>query len=83
MTLHDICCVRRSNEYHDEWHLFSGADFQGGTIGCAYVNSCHDYDWGYGVNEMPYTTSLCQQAVLFAHELGRNLGLNHAITTNG
>jgi hypothetical protein len=35
------------------------------------------------VNGVAFTTNLRLQAVMFAHELGHNLGLNHLSTTGG
>jgi len=71
------------NEYRDAWHLFSGAPFSGSCIGCAYTNVCQSKEAGFGANEITFTTNLRKQAVLFAHELGHNLGLSHLGSTDG
>ena len=73
----DTVKARRSHEHRDFWHLFTGANMSWDAAGCAYVNVCRSKDAGYGVNDMQWTNNLRWQAVLFAHELGHNLGLNH------
>ena len=79
-----FCYTMKDSYYRDAWHLFSGIDYtDGGTVGCAYTDTCQSKNYGYGVNHMTYTTNLRLRAVLFAHELGHNLGLDHLSTTNG
>ena len=75
--------ANQPNVYRDAWHLFSGANFSGNTIGCAALNVCKSVSSGYGVNQITFSTSLRLQAVLFAHELGHNLGLSHLSSTPG
>ena len=73
-----------NNIYRDAWHMFSGSKFlDGSVIGCAYIDVCQNNNLAFGANYMTFTTSLRWQAVLFAHELGHNLGLNHLPSTNG
>lgn len=74
-----------SSIYRDIFHLFTaGPNFNGDTtIGCAYLDQCKNKDWGYGVNNFGFSNDLRLQAVLFAHEAGHNIGLNHISTTNG
>lgn len=70
--------AKRSGAYRDAWHLFTGARMvDGSNVGCAYRDRCQSRYSGYGVNWITFTTNLRLQAVLFAHELGHNLGLRH------
>lgn len=75
--------VRQYNAYRDAWHMFSGVNFSRTTIGCAYFNPCKSKLFGFGVNEITFNTNLHLQAVLFAHELGHNMGLRHLSSTAG
>ena len=61
----------------DAVHLFFGrTDTPGDAIGCAWINELCG-SWAYGVNMINYTNNEIRQAVLFGHELGHNLGLDH------
>jgi len=81
--LKDMCKARFSSYNRDAWHLFTGKQFvDSGTVGCAYTG-CKKSDWSYGVNNMLWSTNVRLQGVLFAHELGHNLGLEHLTTTDG
>lgn len=75
--------ARQNSAYRDAWHMFSGVNFDGNTIGCAWTNVCQSKTHGFGVNQITFTSNLRLQGVLFAHELGHNLGLNHLSSTNG
>lgn len=61
-------------------HVVTGRDFDGGTVGIAFVNAmCNSNGFGSGttsvvgsgVSQIPLT------AIVLAHELGHNLGANH------
>jgi hypothetical protein len=69
--------TNRSHVQRDTAHLFYAQDFPGTTIGCAYVDVLCDQDYGYGANDMSYTTDLNFRAFLVAHELAHNTGLGH------
>jgi len=59
---------------HDVAHLFSGRNFDGGIIGCAWLNAvCEDQP--YGVNQA--TFSLATNTGLVAHEIGHNFSAVH------
>lgn len=62
-------------------HLFTGSPFHDGPIGCSDIGSlCRGK--AYGVNSMSYHSDPNYQAVLFAHELGHNLGATHTNAEN-
>jgi len=62
-------------------HLFTGTSFQDGPVGCSDIGTlCKPK--GYGVNSMTYHSDPNYQAVLFAHELGHNLGATHTNADN-
>ena len=62
-------------------HLFTGTAFHDGPIGCSGIGSlCRGV--AYGVNSMIYHSDPNYQAVLYAHELGHNLGATHTNADN-
>eukprot|EP00941_MAST-03F_sp_MAST-3F-sp1_P003768 g3768.t1 len=62
---------------HDNSHLFSGLDFEGGTVGYAAVSAmCHSTQSG-GIDQVLKTTSEAQASEILAHELGHNWGMQH------
>ena len=60
----------------DDVVVMSGHDFDGGTIGLAWLGTvCAT--WAQNVNEVRYTNSLRYSAATVAHEIGHNLGFPH------
>jgi hypothetical protein len=60
----------------DAAHHFSGKDFNGGTIGIAWVGViCNRPDLSYGVSQDMRNSTLNQR--LTAHEIGHNLSAGH------
>jgi hypothetical protein len=61
-------------------HLFTGCGDGTGLIGYAYTGAvCNSGGWNVGVNQVN-TAGLF---LLFAHELGHNLGMNHPFDVDG
>lgn len=56
-------------------HLLSGKDFDGTTIGLAWMRTVCQRDMGVGVDQI--THSAAQGGVLLAHEIGHNYGALH------
>lgn len=62
----------------DAYHLFSGKDFVGSTIGLAYVGVvCLYPDYAFGTTQRYHDAA---DASIFAHELGHNFGAGHDAT---
>uniref|UniRef100_A0A087XLJ6 ADAM metallopeptidase domain 28 n=1 Tax=Poecilia formosa TaxID=48698 RepID=A0A087XLJ6_POEFO len=60
---------------HDNAHLISGIDFEGATVGLAYIGTlCTDHS--VGVVQDHNTRAIAVGATL-AHEMGHNLGMSH------
>ncbi|RVE68885.1 hypothetical protein OJAV_G00096590 [Oryzias javanicus] len=60
---------------HDNAHLISGIDFEGSTVGLAFVGTlCTDHS--VGVIQDHNNNAIAVGATL-AHEMGHNLGMNH------
>ena len=60
----------------DDVVVLSGHDFDGGTIGLAWLGTvCKT--WAQNVNEVRYTNTLRYSAATVAHEIGHNLGFPH------
>jgi len=59
----------------DVYHLFTGKDLDGGTIGLSYVGpACRDKSFAYGLTQR---VSSSIQALVTAHEIGHSLGATH------
>ncbi len=66
----------RTGTVRDTAHMFSGKDFDGGTIGIAWVGViCNRPDLSYGISQD--ISSSFQRAQLTAHEIGHNLSARH------
>ncbi|AWP06468.1 putative zinc metalloproteinase-disintegrin-like crotastatin [Scophthalmus maximus] len=60
---------------HDNAHLISGIDFEGGTVGLAFIGTlCSGHS--VGVVQDHNDRAIAVGATL-AHEMGHNLGMNH------
>lgn len=59
----------------DEWHLFSGKDFDGSVVGIAWLGViCSSPSYSHGVTQY-YNASL--NYLIFGHELGHNFDASH------
>lgn len=56
-------------------HLFSGKDFEGNTVGVAYLNTLCSTNYGYGINQVRAASTTT--ALTIAHEMGHNFGASH------
>ncbi|KAJ0067765.1 hypothetical protein NL108_010079, partial [Boleophthalmus pectinirostris] len=68
-----------ANTKHDCAHLISGIDFDGSTVGLAFVGAlCTGYSVGV---VQDYTDLSSAIGATLAHELGHNLGMSHDSTS--
>ncbi|XP_061622719.1 disintegrin and metalloproteinase domain-containing protein 28 isoform X2 [Phyllopteryx taeniolatus] len=73
MTWRNSVLVKRKK--HDNAHLISGIDFEGATVGLAYIGTlCSGHS--VGVVQDHNSRAIAVGATL-AHEMGHNLGMNH------
>jgi hypothetical protein len=73
-VLRDFWNANRESVRRDAAHLFYARDLAGSSIGCASTRTlCSSRD-AYGANEMGFSSDEQRRAILFAHELGHNVG---------
>ncbi|MFI4853551.1 MAG: M12 family metallo-peptidase, partial [Phycisphaerales bacterium JB065] len=76
------------DQFKDEWnanvdslrshaHLFSGKNFDGSTIGLAWVGVVCDDNFAYGISEANFSSNFSSITDLVAHELGHNWDADH------
>lgn len=58
----------------DLYHLFTGKDMDGGTVGVAYVGTACFDPYAYGLTQRLHPTL---DYIIFAHEIGHNLDAVH------
>jgi hypothetical protein len=62
----------------DLTHMFTGKDFDGGTIGIAYISAvCASQAFSYGISQSKFSTIVARRVAVTAHELGHNFGASH------
>jgi hypothetical protein len=59
----------------DVYHIFTGRDFDGSSAGVAWIGTACKDDVNIGMSQ--YVPNLTVFAMVFAHELGHNLGAHH------
>lgn len=60
---------------HDNAHLISGIDFEGSTVGLAFIGTvCSPHSTGVVQDHNPRAIAV---GATLAHEMGHNLGMNH------
>ncbi|XP_064827290.1 zinc metalloproteinase-disintegrin-like brevilysin H2a isoform X1 [Oncorhynchus masou masou] len=76
----DAFTTWRNNELvktkpHDNAHLISGIDFEGSTVGLAFIGTlCSGHSAGVVQDHNPRAIAV---GATLAHEMGHNLGMNH------
>jgi hypothetical protein len=62
----------------DLTHMFTGKDFDGGTIGIAYISAvCASQAFSYGISQSKFSTINERRVAVTAHEIGHNFGASH------
>ncbi|XP_041691744.1 zinc metalloproteinase-disintegrin-like batroxstatin-3 [Coregonus clupeaformis] len=64
-----------NTKHHDNAHLISGIDFEGSTVGLAFIGTlCSGHSAGVVQDHNPRAIAV---GATLAHEMGHNLGMNH------
>ncbi|HSN70444.1 MAG TPA: zinc-dependent metalloprotease family protein, partial [Steroidobacteraceae bacterium] len=77
--LRELASVRRGNpdlRSSGLTHLFTGRDFDGDTVGVAYLDAVCDPQLGAGITELRGRTAF-YESLITAHEIGHNFGAPH------
>ena len=62
----------------DLTHMFTGKDFDGGTIGIAYISAtCVAPAFSYGISQSKFSGIVARRVAVTAHEVGHNFGASH------
>jgi hypothetical protein len=62
----------------DLTHMWTGRDFNGGTIGIAYIGAvCASPAFSYGISQHVFSAPSPQRIGLTAHEMGHNFNADH------
>jgi hypothetical protein len=62
----------------DLTHMFTGKDFDGSTIGIAYISAiCDSPGFSYGISQSRFSVNTTQRVALTAHEMGHNFSASH------
>jgi hypothetical protein len=62
----------------DLTHMFTGKDFDGGTIGIAYISAtCISPAFSYGISQSKFSGIVARRVAVTAHEIGHNFGASH------
>ena len=62
----------------DLTHMFTGKDFDGSTIGIAYISAvCASPAFSYGISQSKFSSVVARRVAVTAHEMGHNFGASH------
>ncbi|HEU4596094.1 MAG TPA: M12 family metallo-peptidase [Pyrinomonadaceae bacterium] len=77
-TVYDGSFAPGSPPARDLTHMWTGRDFNGGTIGIAYIASvCESPAFSYGMSQNAFGAGAPQRVGLTAHEMGHNFSAEH------
>lgn len=74
---HDWRTIPNENPEHDNGMLFSGYDFEGGTVGYAGVGTMCFAPSSGSINQIWESQDIGFNAAVVAHEMGHNFGMRH------
>jgi hypothetical protein len=59
-------------------HMFTGKDFDGPTIGIAFIGAvCAQPNFSYGISQSKFSAVGARRVAVTAHEMGHNFGAEH------